>query len=106
MGLSSSPYIFTQISNFITRCDRNGIVGVINYLDDFVVAGHDWRQWETKQLHNIGILRFMGFFINFTKLASPLQRARFLGIEIDTKATEVCLPQEKIPWWHPNMRTL
>ena len=43
MRLSSSPFIFTKISNFITRCcELFGVKGVINYLDDFVVGGHDW----------------------------------------------------------------
>ena len=42
MGLSSSPYIFSKLSDFITRCAvRHDINTVINYLDDFCLIPSD-----------------------------------------------------------------
>ena len=40
MGLSSSPYIFSKISDFIVRyANREGVATVINYVDDFALVG-------------------------------------------------------------------
>ena len=40
MGLSSSPYVFAKISDFIVRClVREGFGECVNYLDDFCVIG-------------------------------------------------------------------
>ena len=73
MGLWPSPYIFTKMSNFIMRCcELSGVKGVINYLDDFAVSGHDWQQCAAAQPTIIRVLCFMGFFkINFPKVISP-----------------------------------
>ena len=40
MGLSSSPYIFSKISDFVIRCGiRAAVPTIVNYLDDFAVLG-------------------------------------------------------------------
>ena len=39
MGLSSSPFVFSKINNFVVRCMvREGYSKCVNYLDDFCVV--------------------------------------------------------------------
>ena len=42
------------------------------------------------------IIRRLGFHVSFGKVASPQTTATFLGINIDTVALEVSLPQDKL----------
>ena len=39
MGLSSSPYIFSRISDLLVRCAYR-VRRVVNYLDDFCILSH------------------------------------------------------------------
>ena len=40
MGLSSSPYTFSKVPDFLTRCAaRQWNLWIINYLDDFCILG-------------------------------------------------------------------
>ena len=72
MGLSSSPYVFTKISEFIVRCARReDDCRIVNYLDDFCVIGGNLEQAVQHQLLFIKILRHLGFFISFKKLVCP-----------------------------------
>ena len=97
MGLSSSPYIFTRISNFIVRCARReGIGRITNYLDDFCIVGGSWQDTSESQNKLIRILRRLGFFISFKKLQSPVNKLRFLGIYIDSISLELSLPEDKL----------
>ncbi len=97
MGLSSSPYIFTRISNFVVRCARReGINRVINYLDDFCIVSGDEDTARTQQIRLVRILRRLGFFISFKKLQSPAKKLRFLGIYIDSITLELSLPEDKL----------
>lgn len=97
MGLASSPFIFTKISNFIVRCaKREGIKRVINYLDDFCIIGDSWDHNAIDQSKLIAIIRRLGFSLSFRKLLSPTQKMRFLGIDIDTIKLELTLPADKL----------
>lgn len=60
-GLRCSPYLFTQVSNFILRClKRRGFNASIVYLDDFLVLGNSRQECENAQQTLISILRFIG----------------------------------------------
>ena len=68
MGLSSSPFIFTKNSDFITRCMiREGTDRIVNYLDDFRLLGLSRQEVSLNQLRLIHLLRRLGFFINYLK---------------------------------------
>ena len=97
MGLASSPFIFSRISDFIVRCaSREGIPDVTNYLDDFCVVGRSKEETGDYQVRLMGILRRMGFYISFKKLLSPTTKIRFLGIDIDAQKLELTLPEDKL----------
>ena len=97
MGLASSPYIFTKLSNFIVRCaTREAIDHIINYLDDFCIVGTSRLQTTAKQLKLVSILSRLGFYISHKKLQSPALKMRFLGIYIDMIKLELTLPPDKL----------
>ena len=97
MGLSSSPFIFNRLSDFVVRCGvREGVKRTVNYLDDFCVIGGDSGQTRRHQLILISIIRRLGFFISFRKLKSPTKKIRFLGIDIDSDRLELSLPSDKL----------
>lgn len=97
MGLSSSPYVFSKISDLVVRCAiREGVTRVVNYLDDFCIISSNYDTACRHQRTVVAILRRMGFFVSFTKMASPARMTRFLGIDIDTVNLEMSLPQDKL----------
>ena len=97
MGLSSSPYVFAKISDFIVRClVREGIDECINYLDDFCVIGRSKERCKLAQGTLIAILRRVGFYVSFKKLVAPAQKIRFLGIDIDSVTMRLSLPIDKL----------
>ena len=62
MGLSSSPYMFSKISDFIVRClVRGGFEECVNYLDDFCVVSYMMAGCTTAQWALLAILLRLGF---------------------------------------------
>ena len=97
MGLSSSPYVFSKISDFIVRCMvREGYQDCINYLDDFCVVSRLCQEGVEAQSALVGIIRRLGFYISFRKVTPPTEVVRFLGIEIDSARMELRLPEDKL----------
>ena len=96
-GLRSAPKIFTAVADafqwvLLTR----GVEWVFHYVDDFIVLGHD--RWSCERA--MGIMEEtaadLGFLLEPTKREGPSRVLSFLGIEIDTDAMEVRLPQAKV----------
>ena len=76
MGLSSSPFIFSKMSDFVTRCMiREGSNRIVNYLDDFCLLGNSIDEVQCAQRKLIRILRSLGFYINYKKVSSPATTA-------------------------------
>ena len=97
MGLASSPYVFSKISDLIVRCAiREGVARAVNYLDDFCIISRGYDESCRDQGTVIAILRRFGFYISFGKIASPSTCTRFLGINIDSVALEMSLPVDKL----------
>ena len=89
MGLSSSPFVFSKVSDFVVRCMvRKGHAECINYLDDFCLIARTLGECRAGQLKLVAILRRLGFYISFKKLTHPSQIVRFLGIDIDSVRME------------------
>lgn len=97
MGLGSSPYVFSMLSELIVRCMiREGGPRVVNYLDDFCIIGHSYEECRAGQLELVHVIRRLGFFINYRKLTNPSQEMRFLGIIIDSIKMQLRLPEDKL----------
>ena len=96
-GLSSAPYLFTQFTEFVVRCmNRRGFDRVFGYLDDFLIME------ETQELCKIALeslmklLRSLGFYLNYTKLITPSQVIRYLGIDLNSVEMKLYLPKDKL----------
>ena len=97
MGLSSSPFVFSKLSDFIVRCMvREGLDECVNYLDDFCVVSRCIKGCVDAQRGLVGILRRIGFYVSFKKLTPPGRITRFLGIDIDSVVMELRLPVDKL----------
>ena len=97
MGLSSSPYVFSKVSDFVVRCAvREGVHRVVNYLDDFCIISGSYGEGRRDQQVMIAVLRRLGFNVSFAKVISPSTSVRFLGINIDTERLEMSLPEDKL----------
>ena len=72
MGLSSSPFMFSKISDFVVRCMvREGFDECVNYLDDFCMVSRSQVGCIMAQHTLVSILRMLGFYISFRKLPPP-----------------------------------
>lgn len=97
MGLSSSPFVFSKLSDFIVRCMvRRGHSRVTNYLDDFCTLSQTFEEGSAAQADLLALLRLLGFLISFKKLSSPNPVCRFLGIIIDSHKMNLSLPNDKL----------
>ena len=106
MGLSSSPYVFSKISDFIVRClVREGFEECVNYLDDFCLVGRDEASCGEAQWSLVEILRRLGFYVSYKKLTPPHSVSKFLGIEIDSLNLELRLPNDKLDKLHSQLKS-
>ena len=103
-GVRTAPFLFTQISNFITRCmARRGYYHVINYLDDFLIVGDSYSSCQQAQVTLISILISLGFEIAWKKCSSPSTLTQYLGIDFDSIAMQISLPQHKLDKLHSEL---
>ena len=96
-GMSSGPFVFNCISEFIVRSmARRGFFNVVNYLDDFFVVYPSRSQCITAQLALFRVIRHLGFNLSFKKLSPVSTKVIFLGIEVDSVEMKLTLPDEKM----------
>ncbi len=97
-GLRSAPKIFTAIADAAEWIVRQaGVRFIIHYLDDFLTIGTAGTD-EGKQglVILLGVFRRLGLPVAEEKLEGPCTSLTFLGVEIDTHAMELRLPQAKL----------
>ena len=97
-GLRSAPKIFTAVADaleWILR--RQGVVHVDHYLDDFIIYGPPGSDQCAEQLQlTLALCERLGVPLAGEKLEGPTECLTFLGIEIDTSAGVLRLPEEKL----------
>ena len=94
-GLRSTPKIFTALADALEWILRRR--GIDHYLDDFVVIGPPGSSECAQSLETVlqGCAD-LGVPLAGDKIEGPVPCLTFLGIEIDTEAKLVRLPQEKL----------
>ena len=103
-GARNSPYLFTQVSNFVTRCMfRRGFHGIVNYLDDFLVVAESYESCQIAQMTLISLLISLGFEIAWKKCSSPSTVTQYLGINFDSNSMEMSLPIRKLDKLHSEL---
>lgn len=96
-GLRSGPAYFNSISTFLATYLRqvHGLY-IVQYLDDFLCLDRTYEKCVVAQNCIIDLLRFVGFYISWSKIQPPSQVLTFLGIELDSIKMELRLPPGKL----------
>ena len=96
-GLRLGPQFFQYISNFIHdtlwHCYK---VKTVNYLDDFIAVCNTYDNCLLAQKCILSTLRNLGFHVAYDKVSPPSTCTVYLGVEIDSIAMELRLPQGKL----------
>ena len=97
-GLRSAPKTFTAVADALEwHMREKGVSHIHHYLDDFVVLGAPGSEQCTVALDTLHQeCRLLGVPIAKHKTEGPATCLTFLGIEVDTVAFELRLPEEKL----------
>lgn len=96
-GSKLAPGIFHRLSQAVRRMlKRRGLAAVVVYLDDFFIKADTFSDCMAALNVTISLLRKLGFSINWNKVVDPATTITFLGIEINSLAMCLRLPDEKI----------
>ena len=96
-GARRSPEIFHRLTQSVRRMmARRGYNNLVVFLDDFLIVSptHDSCLEALNVL--IGLLRQLGFQINWSKVEGPCQQIKFLGIMLDSIAMCLELPEDRL----------
>ena len=97
-GLRSAPKLFTAVADGLSwalMCE--GVRVFLHYLDDFFFCYHPPAALCAAQLNSaITVCENLGFPVAPKKVEGPSTVLTFLGIEIDSTAQELRLPQPKL----------
>lgn len=97
-GLRSAPKIFSAVADaaeWIIR--QEGTNYILHYLDDYLVVGAPGSNECARSLDCLlRTFEDLGLPVALPKLEGPSTCLTFLGIEIDTRALEIRLPDTKL----------
>ena len=102
-GLRCAPYVFTRISEFISRCMRRRGYHIIHYIDDYLVFGPSFADCQRAQMELITLLGNLGFSISWKKCSSPSRQVKYLGLIFDSVAMTISLPSDKMLKLHKEL---
>lgn len=96
-GLRSAPKLFTAITDGLMWILHSQVQYGMHYLDDFLLLGGAGSQECKEALEcTLATCERVGLPVAPEKIEGPSTKVTSLGIEIDTVANEVRLPQEKL----------
>ena len=97
-GLRSAPKIFNTIADALECiCKYNGISSLWHYLDDYITTGPPSSDACANNLDMLSKLcKRLGIPLAEDKTVGPTPKITFLGIEIDSVAQELRIPNEKL----------
>lgn len=95
-GCSSSPGIFTRISDAIRRIMLKKGYTVINFIDDFLIIADSYDECLKGQLQLISLLIELGFAISWHKVIGPTCIIVFLGLTLNSIDMCVSMPGDKV----------
>ena len=102
-GSRCSAFIFNRLTDAVARfITKQGII-CYNYLDDFIIISESYTDALRAENLLIKTLRKLGFYISWRKVASPSQKCRYLGIDIDSVAGKLLLPDDKLSKLHDEL---
>jgi hypothetical protein len=97
MGCASSCRIFEAFSDALAWIAREKLdIHSVHYLDDFLLGSVSEQVGNLQLSHFLDMCSDIGVPISSRKTFYPSTVITFLGVELDTVAKEVRMPQEKI----------
>lgn len=76
---------------------QTGVESILHYLDDFLIVGAPGSLGCAHSLASLlHTFERLGVSVAMHKLEGPATNTTFLGIQIDTRAMQLSLPQEKL----------
>lgn len=96
-GLRSAPKIFSAVADALQWIlTQRGISNLLHYLDDFIFVAASVDQAVSQKSMLISSFQHLGVPLELSKLEGPSTCLTFLGIEVDTEALLLRLPNEKL----------
>lgn len=96
-GLRSAPKIFTAVADAIQWVlTRHGITQSLHYLDDYILVTKDRGEAESQKQVLQTVFGNLGVPLELAKLEGPSTCLVFLGIEVDSVALQIRLPESKL----------
>lgn len=97
-GLRSAPLLFTAVADALLWIMKSqGIEWVFHYIDDFITLGKPGTGECARNVHIMkGSCATTGLPVELEKDEGPATTIGFLGMELDSEALEVRLPQDKL----------
>ena len=97
-GLRSAPKIFSAVADaLLWIMFRAGVTVGLHYLDDFLVLGRAGKSECARNLERaLAVCKVLGVPVAMHKVEGPASTLTFLGIEFDTVAGVLRLPEDKL----------
>ena len=97
-GLRSAPFLFNQLASALHWILSNNyqLSNLIHYLDDFLILERTCTKCQQSKHTMINLCHRLQIPLSWEKLEGPSNRISFLGIEIDTTAWVLRLPDDKL----------
>jgi hypothetical protein len=97
-GLRSAPLVFSAVADALEWVVRTrGVHNIFHYIDDFIIIGAP-RSDECANCLGLFLstCEALGMLISRDKTEGPAFRMTILGIQVDTVAMTLSLPEEKL----------
>ena len=106
-GLRSAPKLFNILADLLSWIlEKKGVSPIMHYLDDFLTVG---LPESLTCLHNLELIKevcqYLGVPLALENVDGPTHSLTFLGIVLDIKNMETCLPHEKLQQIHIQVAT-
>lgn len=96
-GLWSAPKIFTAVADALQWILlERGCTPSLHYLDDYILVAESRPEAESQKQILVSTWASLGVPLEPSKLEGPVTCLTFLGIEVDTVAMQLRLPEEKL----------
>lgn len=95
-GASPFPALANAIMCAICRIMRKAGIKVVFMTDDLLICAASWEECKAHMDLAIKILQQLGIRLQDDKKMGPAQQLPFLGIDIDTVARRISIPQSKL----------
>ncbi len=71
-------------------------IRIVIYMDDMLIIAPTWSEAYQQANFVKSVLKDLGFVISDKSMANPSTTAPFLGVQIDSIAMTVALPEDKV----------